>query len=202
MPRTADEHHRSTLLDRIVDYVTEHGVAGLSLRPLAKAVGSSPRVLLYYFRSKEDLVVDAIARARERQRGMFETIRAKRGADPGEVCRVLWGAMSAPKAEPAFRLFFEVYGLALQQPERYKSFLRSAVADWLTYLEDAYKNVGYSRRYARSLATAVIAGYRGFMLDLCATHERARINAAFEVWMRGLDASAKDRRSYRSPAPR
>ena len=56
MVRTADEQRPVELLDAIVGYLTTHGVAELSLRPLAKAVGSSPRVLLYYFGSKEKLL--------------------------------------------------------------------------------------------------------------------------------------------------
>ncbi len=54
MSRTPDDAHRTQLLNTIVAYVLKHGVATLSLRPLAKAVGSSPRVLLYYFGSKEE----------------------------------------------------------------------------------------------------------------------------------------------------
>jgi AcrR family transcriptional regulator len=52
MARTVDPQRRTDLLDRIVDYVAENGLSELQLRPLAKAVGSSPRVLLYYFPRK------------------------------------------------------------------------------------------------------------------------------------------------------
>ena len=56
MARTADEQKRVDLLERIVDYVMANGLSDLSLRPLADAVGTSPRVLLYYFTSKEELI--------------------------------------------------------------------------------------------------------------------------------------------------
>src|SRR5437879_10731089 len=108
MSRPVDEQHRSALLERIVDYVHAHGVSELSLRPLAKAVKSSPRVLLYYFKSKEDLIVEVIARARERQRTLFERVKANADAGAVDVCRAIWAIMSSSKAEPAFRLFFEI----------------------------------------------------------------------------------------------
>src|SRR5262245_17519224 len=104
MTRPVDEQRRSDLLDRIVDYVYEHGVADLSLRPLARAVKSSPRVLLYYFTSKEDLIVEVIARARERQRALFERIKTDSAYSSLEACRAIWAVMSSPKAESAFRL--------------------------------------------------------------------------------------------------
>jgi AcrR family transcriptional regulator len=77
MARTPDETRRAELLDAVVDYVCAHGVAGLSLRPLAKAVDSSPRVLLYYFGSKEDLVTEVLEQAGARQRDLFERLRTR-----------------------------------------------------------------------------------------------------------------------------
>ena len=46
---------KQELLDRAYEYVLENGLTDLSLRPLAQAVGSSPRVLLYLFGSKDEL---------------------------------------------------------------------------------------------------------------------------------------------------
>ena len=75
MSRTPDEARRAELLDRAVDYVCRHGLAELSLRPLAKAVGSSPRVLLHYFESKENLVVEIVREARARQQAMMSNLK-------------------------------------------------------------------------------------------------------------------------------
>lgn len=188
MTRTADDRHRSQLLDRIVDYVLANGYAGLSLRPLAKAVKSSPRVLLYYFKSKEALVVEVISRARERQRSLFTRLKEQEAATAVDACRAIWSVMSSPAGEPAFRLFLEIYAHALQAPDRYAEFLRSAVGDWLSYIEGPYLRLGYSSRAARAIATNVLAGYRGFMLDLCATHDRARIDRAVDIWLETLNA--------------
>ena len=187
MARTPDERHRAELLDRIVDYVLAQGFAGLSLRPLAKAVRSSPRVLLYYFGSKEELIRQIVARSRERQRLQFERLKQLEVTTAIDACRAIWSVMSAPKAEAAFRFFFEIYSLALQDPKHYPGFLKSAVTDWLTYIEAPYVTAGYSPAQARAIATVVLAGYRGFMLDLCATHDRARIDRAVDVWLRTLD---------------
>jgi len=44
------------LLDRAYAYVLTHGISDLSLRPVAAAIGSSPRVLLYLFGSKDGLI--------------------------------------------------------------------------------------------------------------------------------------------------
>ena len=89
MVRVADEQRPVELLDAIVGYLVKHGVAELSLRPLAKAVGSSPRVLLYYFGSKEELLTKAIRRLRERQQIGFTKLREVRYERPSDACRAI-----------------------------------------------------------------------------------------------------------------
>src|ERR1700684_2835793 len=112
MARGADER-RADLLERVTDYVAENGLADLSLRPLADAVDSSPRVLLYYFTSKENLIAEVLALLRARQRNLFATL-PREAASYAVTVRGAWTFMSDPAHERVFRLFFEVYGLALQ----------------------------------------------------------------------------------------
>jgi AcrR family transcriptional regulator len=187
MVRTADEHRPSALLDAIVDHLTSNGVAELSLRPLAKAVGSSPRGLLYYFGSKENLVVQALGRLRERQRNVYAGMRTARFESPAAACRAIWRHMSAPGSEPLFRLFFEAYALALRQPQRFDEFLRSAVDEWLAFLAAPLSVKGCPPNEARAFATVVLAGFRGFMLDYCATRDRRRVDRAVDLWLQALD---------------
>ena len=145
-------------------------------------------MLLYYFGSKEDLVVKALARQREHQRAAFGKMREAQYTQPSEACRAIWQRMSAPQSEPLFRFFFETYALALRHPKRYADFLRNAVEDWLEFVAAPSMSNGRSPEEARAFATIVIAGFRGFMLDYCATRDRARIDRAVELWLGSLDA--------------
>lgn len=175
MSRTADDARRAELLDRAVEYVCLHGLAELSLRPLAKAIGSSPRVLLYYFGSKEALVVEIVRRGRARQRAMMMELKP-RNLSPREVARALWREWSKPEWEPLTRLSFEVYTLALSDPSRFPGFLESSIDEWLEAM----------RGCTKTQATMVIAGFRGFLLDLLATHDRMRINRAVDRWLKAV----------------
>jgi AcrR family transcriptional regulator len=170
--RTADEARRAELLDRAVDYVTRHGLAELSLRPLAKAVRSSPRGLLYHFGSKEELIVEIVRRGRARQRAMMADLKLA-DLPPREVARQLWREFSRPEWEPLTRLSFEVYALSLADPARFPGFLDASVNEWLGALKGC----------TTTEATLLIAGFRGFLLDLLATHDRARIDRAVDLWL-------------------
>jgi AcrR family transcriptional regulator len=189
MSRTANERRPEELQDAIVQYLTRHGLADLSLRPLAKAVGSSPRVLLYYFGSKEKMVVKVLGEVRRRQRAGYDQIRA---ASLAEACWTVWKRMSASDSEPLFRLFFEAYGIALRHPQIYKAFLRDTIEDWLRFVGDLLCREGYERREARVFATIVLAGLRGFMLDYCSTRDRKRLDRAVGMWLRTLDSRLPD----------
>lgn len=185
MSRTPNPQRPRDLHDGIADYLIKHGLGDLSLRPLAKAVGSSPRMLLYYFGSKEKMIAAVLADIRRRQRSSYETPEARTFA---EACWIIWKRMSAPASEPHFRLYFEIYGIALRHPNRYKDFLHETVEDWLREVAAPLRRGGYTRSEARAFATVMISGLRGFMLDFCTTHDRRRLDRAVNMWLSRLDA--------------
>jgi AcrR family transcriptional regulator len=187
MARTVDERRRAELLERITDYVAANGLSELQLRPLAKAVGSSPRVLLYYFTSKEELVVEVLKVAGQRQRELFATL-PRSDESYGDTLRAAWRVMSAPQNEALFRLYFECYGLALQDRTRFPGLLERAISVWLDFLTPSLLCNGYTKTDARAIASVMLAGVRGFLLDLCTTGDRKRLNRAVELWILALDA--------------
>ena len=187
MSRTVNARRPEELRAAIGRYLVKHGLSDLSLRPLAKAVGSSPRVLLYYFGSKEQMVAEAIADVRRRQLVSFAEV-------PGtvaEACAEIWKRMSAPDSAEHFRLFFEVYGIALRRPRLYREFLRSTVEDWLKLIAEPLYDEGHRRAEALAFATVVLAGFRGFMLDYCNTGDRKRVDRAVRMWLGSLDGMLK-----------
>jgi AcrR family transcriptional regulator len=193
MARTVNAKRPEELRTAIVQYLVRHGLADLSLRPLAKAVGLSPRGLLYYFGSKEKMVIEILAELRRRQRRDYE----RPGEGLAEACWQIWKDMSSADSEPLFRLFFEAYGIALRKPRFYKAFLHDTIEDWLRLISEPLIREGLGRREARAAATVVLAGMRGFMLDYCTTLDRDRLDRAVALWLKTLDsmvsASRKDK---------
>jgi AcrR family transcriptional regulator len=185
MSRPINEKRPGELRNAIVQYLIKHGLNGLSLRPLATALGCTPRVLLYHFGSKEKMVIEVLAQVRQRQRATYCRVE---GDSFAEDCQTIWKRMSAPDSEPLFRLYFETYGIALRHQRLYKAFLHDTIEDWLQLMTDALSGKRHQRRQARAIATIVLAGLRGFMLDLCTTHDRKRVDQAVGLWLRSLDS--------------
>jgi AcrR family transcriptional regulator len=148
---------RAELLERAYDQVLTHGLADMSLRPLATAIGSSPRVLLLLFGSKDGLVRALLGRAREDELAMLASIQGDE--DPAAA---IWRWLSAPEHRPLLVLWAEAYVRSLVDPEGpWAGFARQTVEDWLEVLP-----------------TDTLAVLRGALLDLLATGDVERTTAA------------------------
>jgi AcrR family transcriptional regulator len=199
MTRTVDLAHRADLLQKISAYVVEHGIADLSLRPLAEAVGASPRTLLYHFGSKDEIVSAVFRHIRAEQMAFVKRLKSAQFTDPRAICTAAWNAMTAPESNARMRLFFETFGLALRDPQRFPGFLDGAVGDWIAFFSGAYCAQGVAPQRARLFATILLAGYRGFMLDLAATGDRDRIGAAVDAWLDALIPLVSNGESHAEP---
>jgi AcrR family transcriptional regulator len=188
MPRHADERIRDKLLSSVVDYVLGAGLAELSLRPLAAAIETSPRTILYHFGSKDELVVAVMEEARRRQRVLLETWYERSAEhDPRTLLLRAWQWLAAPRHERILRLFFEAYGLGLADRKRYAAVLRGGVNDWIDPFTRTFGEQGFTRERSAALATLLVAVLRGLLLDLLATGERARVDRAFRSFINAIE---------------
>jgi AcrR family transcriptional regulator len=174
---------RTELLEAAYAYVLEHGLAEISLRPLASAIGSSPRVLLYLFRSKDGLVRALLARARADE---LEGIARLRQPDVGvglrERLTELWSWLEAPGHRTLLVLWTEAYARSLVEPDGpWAGFARQTVEDWLALIAEPAAGLDQSER---TLALAVL---RGALLDLLASGDRDRTGAAVRHFFALLD---------------
>ena len=62
---------RDKLLSAVVEHFAEHGIGDTSLRGIAEAVGTSHRMLIYHFGSREGLLVEVTRTVEARQRSMM-----------------------------------------------------------------------------------------------------------------------------------
>jgi AcrR family transcriptional regulator len=188
---------QNELLELAYRYVLEHGLAELSLRPLAKAIGSSPRVLLYLFGSKDGLVRALLGRAREDELGMLARMRQvgqhgePAGRDLAAVAGRLWDWLTAPDRRALLTLWVEGYSRSLTDPGGpWAGFAQATVQDWLDLLRDAQPPAGRDGAAAQASRTLVLAVLRGALLDLLATGDTGRITAAVHQQLQAMPGPA------------
>jgi AcrR family transcriptional regulator len=183
-PAAASQRGRSARGEELIELayrdVLANGLAGMSLRPLAKAVGSSPRVLLYLFGSKDNLVRALLARARADELEAIDAFRQGDGsADLNSAAGQVWAWLSAPEHRNLLTLWVEAYARSLVEPTGpWATFARQTVEDWLDLLASCQPPD--QRRTAGGAAdrTVVLALLRGALLDLLATGDLKRTTRA------------------------
>ncbi len=180
----APSARRAQLLELAYGYVLEHGISDLSLRPLAAAIGSSPRVLLFLFGSKDGLIRALLDRARADELSVVDGVGT--GTLP-EVAARVWDWLADPRRRPLLGLWVEGYARSLVDPEGpWSGFAQSTVDDWLRLLAAAQPAAIRRTAAGRAEATAVLAVLRGALLDLLATGDARRTTAAVTSFLRSL----------------
>nr|WP_042189140.1 TetR/AcrR family transcriptional regulator [Kibdelosporangium sp. MJ126-NF4]CEL18685.1 Transcriptional regulator, TetR family [Kibdelosporangium sp. MJ126-NF4]CTQ98169.1 Transcriptional regulator, TetR family [Kibdelosporangium sp. MJ126-NF4] len=169
------------LLDGAYRYALEHGIGELSLRPLAAAIGSSPRVLLYLFDSKEGLIRALLARARTDELALLDRVDRRDAGALRDVARTLWGWLASAEHRALLRLWVEAYSRSLVDPDGpWGDFARSTVDDWLAVLAAAQSPAERETPEGEAERTLVLAVLRGALLDVLATGDAERVTAGVD----------------------
>jgi AcrR family transcriptional regulator len=174
---------RERLLAAAVGHALEHGIADLSLRQIAAAIGTSHRMLIYHFGSREGLLVAVTQAVEEQQKAAFSQAEMT-----PEGARRSWQRLSDPQMWPQERLFFELYSLALRGRPGTEGFLDGIVESWVSLIAAALVQAGADERTARADARLTVAVARGLLLDLLATGDRAGVTEAYERFLRHMSA--------------
>ena len=171
---------RERLLAAAVEQAMRGGIADMSLRELAAAIGTSHRMLIYHFGSREGLLAAVAQTVEEAQRGIV----SEWGITAASARR-LWQHFSDPRLWPAERLFFELYAHALLGRPGTEGFHENAIEPWVTVIAGALaREAGLDDTTARAEARLAVAVSRGLLLDLLASGDRDSVTEAFECYLR------------------
>jgi AcrR family transcriptional regulator len=173
---------REELVGKALDYFLKHGLAGLSLRPLAGQIGTSARLLVYHFGSKDGLIAAVMDEVRARTQKSFAA-SAARSAKNGQnghkgVMRRFWAWITHPANVRHMRLLFEVQVLALQNPAVYAGYLEGASLSWLELIESSLP----PSKANRAIATLSAAVIDGLLLEYLSTGDRRRTTDALDFF--------------------
>ena len=170
---------RADLLDRVITYLAGAGVGDRSLRQIAAGAGTSHRMLIYHFGTRDGLLVEVVRAMEERQRAALASLRSR---TPREMALEFWRRLADPALAPYERLFFELYGAALGGQESVAPLLKGdgsggdIVTSWLA---DESMFAGLPLPQARM----ALAFSRGALLDLLATGDREGVDAAVRAFV-------------------
>ena len=112
MGRQRQPQIRQRLLDACTDHALEHGLPD-RLGPLAAAAGTSNRMLIYHFGTRDGLLREVLGQARLRQVEAFTDVIRLRSDEPYPITLArAWSVISGPQGEPYLRMFGRLHDSA------------------------------------------------------------------------------------------
>jgi AcrR family transcriptional regulator len=166
MARPPDHERRQELLDAVAEEFAARGIGDRSLRDVAAAVGTSHRMLLHHFGSRNEMLLAIVEEVERRQMSMMRELPA----EPADAIAAMWADLRRPDLRPYERLFFECYVRGVQGEQPFARMLPRAVDDWLA--DDA------ARAVDPAMMRLGLAVTRGLLLDLVATDDHDGVDAA------------------------
>jgi AcrR family transcriptional regulator len=176
------QHRRPELLAAATEYVLDHGIGDMSLRDMARALGVTHATLLRHFSSKEDLLLQVIAKIRADFAHQLANDEQTRSAQPAsELLRATWIRLCEPAEQRQFALLFELVGRATREGGRVAELAQLTIDDWLNIVSEQLTRSGSPLDEAITLGTLLLAQVRGLQLDLLLTGDRTRVDRAIEA---------------------
>lgn len=157
----------------MIDAFAGGGIGRRPLRAIAEEVGTSHRMLLHHFGSRDELLVAVVEEVERRQKDVLDALPD----DPGAAFTAMWADLRRPELRALERLFFECYARAAQGEAPFTRLLPTAVQGWL---DAAARRMGEGAPATvdPALARLGLAVARGLLLDLVATGDDAGVDAA------------------------
>lgn len=196
---------KQELLDALIAYLVKHGLADLSLRPMAAGVGTSARLLIFHFGSKERLLIEVLAEMQGRLQRSFTTfLEATPGSRQAPLLQVFWDWATTGVNYDYHRLLYQLHILAAQNPKVYRRYLQHNSLTWLELIQPALPEI----QQTPGFATLYGAVFDGLFIELMSTGDRARVKAALQEFIQlarahaGIDGSGRRAAPKRRPSRR
>lgn len=173
---TTGRSRRDELAAAAADHVLRRGLIGLSLRPLAAAIGTSDRMLLYHFRDKDDLVATVLRVVYDQAIAEVAGLPVPGGVHTAVLA--LWEASSDGLLERCERLYVQAAALGLLGKEPYVRVVREGNARWVATLADHLARAGCPPERSERAALLLDAGFMGLHLDLPVDHDDPGVEQA------------------------
>ena len=183
-----EDSPRQRLLDAAIDHFGRHGIGDTSLRSLAESLGTSHRMLIYHFGSREGLLTEVTRAVEARQREAMRTTYDQDLA-PLDAAAEYWRqTMDATLRYGP--LFFELAAHAMQGKPHAATLREELIAAWLPDITELCLAIGIPADQASVHARLALGAARGLLLDLLVTGDYDEVARAGELLNRLLFMSA------------
>lgn len=176
-PLSKNDAKTEEMLARIVEIVRRQGLAAFSLDNLAPQLGTSSRMLVYYFGSKDELLGRVVYALRD------DIVTQMENEPDGTITDAIdrwWGHYRANPIDMQF--FFHLTSRSFEEPEKFREFSSTAVGKWEAYFCRSLESHAVSEEEAHALSRLVLGTLRGLSADLLLTSDERHVDQALDAF--------------------
>jgi AcrR family transcriptional regulator len=151
-------HSKDEILEGAISFALAEGLSRMTFGSLARHLGISDRIIVYYFPSKSDLINEVMGQVGLRVQTTLQSVIKTAATDHKEFVGAVWPALAQRKNDPMFALFFEASGLAVAGVEPYRSMAPALVRAWIDWAEQSIDGPPAIRKTQASAAIATLDG--------------------------------------------
>lgn len=158
------------------------GLSGLTFAKVAERLGTSDRMVVYYFPSKSALVEAAVTHMGAELQSVLAVAFGDEPRSADELVVAAWPVLTTRSADKVFAVFFEALGLASAGVQPYESLAKVLMDGWAAWLTP--RVAAPTEVMRRQHALAVIARIDGLLMLRRVLGAKAA-QSAFEVSTNG-----------------
>ena len=177
---------RDQLLECCLAAFIQAGTLDLSLDLLGKKVGSSKRMLIHYFGSRENLEEMVMARLEERLRDRFRAGSFPARTPLRAIVTALWEQTTSPESRGVLRLIMDVTRRGWSGSERAKAFYKEQQRLWVELLQEFLPDA--------AAVESLLQLFQGAVLVYLVTGDREKGRRALQKFVLNNAPSPRKRR--------
>jgi AcrR family transcriptional regulator len=166
MPRKKQRRNREQLLESCLAAFIRAGTLELSLDNLAKAVGSSKRMLIHYFGGRDAIEEAAMSLLEDRLRARFRASAFPAGASLQSVVGALWKQTTSPESRGVLLLAMDLTRRSWSGSKRARRFFEEQQRLWAEMLREFLPDA--------AAVETLLQLFQGAMLVYLVTGDRER----------------------------
>lgn len=173
------KHSREEILSAAVQLATATGIGSVTFGSVGQSLGISDRTVVYYFPTKAEMIAAVLGALGEQLQNTLAGAFGDATMAVDDLRRRAWPALACPAADPVFRVFFEVVGLASAGHQPYAALVPRLISGWVDWIEPRIDAPTGALRHQQALAT--VAMLDGLLLLRRISGARAANAAAREL---------------------